>query len=101
MTQTRSWPPPSSKHKSTISDIGIAIPSTGRLSFLSFRFFFAIVAESLDIDLMDEVWATDASACCVQPGWERRARAYATNIFIFEDERWLLVVHHTSLVSGT
>jgi len=117
------------------------------------KFYFAL--ESLDIDLMDEVWATDAGACCVQPGWERlagwdniranweqifrhttfmqvdvsdvavevhggvawvsclenitteigdqrrRARAYATNIFIFEDERWLLVVHHASLVSGT
>ena len=116
------------------------------------RFYFAL--ESLDIDLMDEVWATDASACCVHPGWTRltgweniranweqifrnttfmrvdvsevavevhgavawvsclenistavgdqmrRARAYATNIFIFEDDRWLLAVHHASLIAA-
>ena len=113
------------------------------------KFYFAI--ESLDIDLMDEVWATDASAICIHPnwtrlaGWEnirnsweqifrnttfmrvdvsevsvevqgqtawvtclenittangdqmRRAQAYATNIFVFEDDRWLLVLHHASL----
>ena len=113
------------------------------------KFYFAL--ESLDIDLMDEVWATDASAICIHPnwtrlaGWEnirssweqifrntsfmrvdvsevsvevqgqtawvtclenittangdqmRRAQAYATNIFIYEDERWLLVLHHASL----
>jgi uncharacterized protein (TIGR02246 family) len=113
------------------------------------KFYFAL--ESLDIDLMDEVWATDASAICIHPnwtrlaGWEnirnsweqifrnstfmrvdvsevsvevqgqtawvtclenittadgdqlRRAQAYATNIFVFEDERWLLVLHHASL----
>jgi uncharacterized protein (TIGR02246 family) len=113
------------------------------------KFYFAL--ESLDIDLMDEVWATDASAICIHPnrerlaGWEnirnsweqifrnttfmrvhvsevsvevqgqtawvtclegittatgdqlRRARAYATNIFVFEDDRWLLVLHHASL----
>jgi hypothetical protein len=33
------------------------------------KFYFAL--ESLDVDLMDEVWATDASAVCVQPGWAR------------------------------
>ena len=27
----------------------------------------------------------------------RRAQAYATNIFVFEDDRWLLVLHHASL----
>src|SRR5688572_18225479 len=107
------------------------------------KFYFAL--ESLEVDLMDEVWATDASAICVRPGedrlagwenirasWEQmfkhtrflridvtevsvevqgnvawvtclenihtesgdqmmRARAYATNIFVFEDDRWLLV----------
>ena len=115
------------------------------------KFYFAL--ESLDVDLMDEVWATDASAICVLPnsnrlvGWEnirgsweqifrnttfmridvsevsvevqgnvawvaclenittavgdqmRRAQAYATNIFVFEDDRWLMVLHHTSLLS--
>ena len=25
-----------------------------------------------------------------------RARAYATNIFVYEDGQWLLVVHHAS-----
>ena len=113
------------------------------------KFYFAL--ESLDIDLMDEVWATDASAICIHPnwtrlaGWEnirnsweqifrnttfmridvsevsvevqgqtawvtclesittangdqmRRAQAYATNIFVYEDDRWLLVLHHASL----
>lgn len=114
------------------------------------KFYFAL--ESLDVDLMDEVWATDASAICVHPnssrlagweniraGWEqifrnttfmridvsevsvevqgtvawvtclesittatgdqmRRAQAYATNIFIFEDDRWLMVLHHASIL---
>ena len=114
------------------------------------KFYFAL--ESLDVDLMDEVWATDASAICVHPGWSRlagwenirasreqifrnttsmridvsevsvevqgnvawvtclenitttvgdqmrRAQAYATNIFTFEDDRWLLVLHHASLL---
>lgn len=114
------------------------------------KFYFAL--ESLDVDLMEEVWATDASAMCMHPGsarlagwenirasWEhifrnttfmridvsevsvevqgsvawvtclesitttvgeqmRRAQAYATNIFIFEDDRWLLVLHHASLI---
>ena len=31
------------------------------------KFYFAL--ESLDVDLMDEVWATDASAICVHPNW--------------------------------
>src|SRR5205809_4226215 len=35
------------------------------------KFYFAL--ESQDIDLMDEVWATDASAICVHPGWTRLA----------------------------
>ena len=115
------------------------------------KFYFAL--ESLDVDLMDEVWATDGSAICVHPGWDRvtgwdairtsweqifrntsfmrvdvadvsvevqgntawvtclesittsvgdqmrRAQAYATNLFIYEDDRWLLVLHHASLVS--
>ena len=114
------------------------------------KFYFAL--ESLDVDLMDEVWATDASAICVHPGsvrlagwenirasWERifrnttymridvsevsvevqgstawvsclesitrangdrvqRAQAYATNVFVFEDDRWLLVLHHASII---
>ena len=113
------------------------------------KFYFAL--ESLDVDLMDEVWATDASAICIHPnwtrlaGWEtirhsweqifrnttfmridvsevsvevqgqtawvtclesittasgdqmRRSKAYATNIFVFEDDRWLLVLHHASV----
>ena len=116
------------------------------------KFYFAL--ESLDIDLMDEVWATDASASCLLPGWQRlagwetiranweqifrsttfmrvdvtevnvevqsnvawvtclenittkvndqmrRAQAHATNIFIFEDDRWLLVLHHASLITA-
>ena len=115
------------------------------------KFYFAI--ESLDVDLMDEVWATDASAMCVHrggnrlAGWEnirasweqlfksttfmrvdvsevsvevqsnvawvtclenittangdqmRRAHAYATNIFVFEDDRWLMVLHHESVLT--
>jgi uncharacterized protein (TIGR02246 family) len=117
------------------------------------KFYFAL--ESLDIDLMDEVWATDASAICIYPGWTRlagweniraswqqifkntafmridvsevsvevqgqvawvtclenittstgeqmrRAQAYATNVFIYEDERWLLVLHHASLLGNS
>ena len=117
------------------------------------KFYFAL--ESLDIDLMDEVWATDASASCLLPGWQRlagwetiranweqifrsttfmrvdvtevnvevhgnvawvtclenittavseqmrRFQTHATNIFIFEDDRWLLVVHHASLIANT
>jgi uncharacterized protein (TIGR02246 family) len=117
------------------------------------KFYFAL--ESLDVDLMDEVWATDASATCVHPGqvrlagwenirasWERifrnttymridvsevsvevqgtiawvtclesitsasnetmsRAQAYATNIFVFEDDRWLLVLHHASILTNS
>jgi len=115
------------------------------------KFYF--VLESQDIDLMDEVWATDASAICVHPGWTRlagwenirasweqmfrntntfmridvsevsvevqgstawvsclesittaagdqiqRAQADATNVFVFEDDRWLLVLHHASII---
>jgi ketosteroid isomerase-like protein len=115
------------------------------------NFYFAL--ESLNVELMEEVWLTDGSACCVHPGgerlagweniranWERifkstafmrvdisevsvevrgsvawvtcleniatgagdqmhRARAYATNVFTFEDDAgWLLVLHHASLV---
>jgi uncharacterized protein (TIGR02246 family) len=114
------------------------------------KFYFAL--ESQDIDLMDEVWATDASAICVHPnqtrlaGWENirasweqmfratnsfmridvsevsvevqgstawvsclesittangdqitRAQAYATNVFVLEEDRWLLVLHHASI----
>ena len=33
------------------------------------KFYFAL--ESLDIGLMDEVWATDASAVCIHPGSAR------------------------------
>jgi ketosteroid isomerase-like protein len=116
------------------------------------NFYFAL--ESLDVELMEDVWLMDATACCIHPGgerlagweniranWERifksttfmrvditevsvevhtnvawvtclenistaagdqihRARAYATNIFTFdEDAGWLLVVHHASLVT--
>ena len=115
------------------------------------NFYFAL--ESLNVELMEEVWLTDGSACCIHPGgerlagweniranWERifksttfmrvdisevsvevrgsvawvtclesiatgagdqlhRARAYATNVFTFEDDSgWLLVLHHASLV---
>ena len=35
------------------------------------KFYFAL--ESLDVDLMEEVWATDASAICIHPGWTRLA----------------------------
>jgi uncharacterized protein (TIGR02246 family) len=115
------------------------------------KFYFAL--ECLEIDLMDEVWATDGSASCIHPGsrrvdgwdavrasWERifhgttamrvvpaevrveihngvawvtcienittlsggqnfRTQAYATNVFVFEDERWLLVLHHASIAA--
>lgn len=115
------------------------------------KFYFAL--ENLEVDLMEEVWATDASAICVHPGKERlagwenirasweqifkhttslridvtdvsvevqgsvswvtclenihqkigdqlqRLQAYATNIFVFEDDRWLLVLHHASMIS--
>lgn len=115
------------------------------------NFYFAL--ESLNVELMEEVWLTDGSACCIHPGGERlagweniranwehifkstafmrvdisevsvevrgsvawvtcleniatgagdqmhRARAYATNVFTFEDDAgWLLVLHHASLV---
>jgi hypothetical protein len=30
----------------------------------------------------------------------RRAQAYATNVFVYEDERWLLVLHHASILSN-
>ena len=117
------------------------------------KFYFAL--ESLDVELMDEVWATDASAICVHPnqtrlaGWENiraswdrifrntsfmridvsevsvevqggtawvscvenittatgeqmhRAQAYATNVFILEDDRWLLVLHHASILQNS
>src|SRR4030095_2940645 len=33
------------------------------------KFYFAL--ESLDVDLMEEVWATDGSAICVHPSWSR------------------------------
>ena len=116
------------------------------------NFYFAL--ESLDIELMEDVWLMDSSACCIHPGgervagwdairenWERifkstsymrvditdvaveihgnaawvtclenistsaggqiaRARAYATNIFTYdEDSGWMLVLHHASLVN--
>jgi ketosteroid isomerase-like protein len=115
------------------------------------KFYFAL--ESLDVDLMEEVWTTDGSASCVHPGWNRligweairanweeifrdtksmridisevnvevhghiawvvclesittevdnqthRAQAYATNVFVYEDARWLLAVHHASLTA--
>ena len=116
------------------------------------NFYFAL--ESLDVELMEDVWLMDSNACCIHPGgerlsgwdairgtWERifksttymrvditdvsvemhgnaawvtcqenittsaggqlhRARAYATNIFTFdEDAGWMLVLHHASLIS--
>ena len=116
------------------------------------NFYFAL--ESLDVELMEDVWLMDANACCIHPGgerlagwdairetWERifkstthmrvditnvavevhgtvawvtclenittaagaqlhRARAFATNIFTFEeDSGWMLVLHHASLVN--
>lgn len=114
------------------------------------KFYFAL--ESLDVNLMDEVWMTDSSAVCVHPGWHRivgwenirnsweqifhntsfmridvsgvtvevqghvawvscmenittsvgdqtrRAQAYATNVFVYEEGQWLLVLHHASMV---
>ena len=30
----------------------------------------------------------------------QRARACATNVFIFEDDRWLLALHHASIISA-
>jgi ketosteroid isomerase-like protein len=33
------------------------------------NFYFAL--ESLDVELMDNVWLTDGSACCIHPGGER------------------------------
>src|SRR2546423_6980341 len=35
------------------------------------KFYFAL--ESLDVNLMEEIWATDGSALCVHPGWNRLA----------------------------
>ena len=116
------------------------------------NFYFAL--ESLDVELMEDVWLMDANACCIHPGgerlsgweairatWERifksttymrvditdvsveiqgnaawvtcleniatsaggqmhRARAYATNIFTFDDDSgWMLVLHHASLIN--
>ena len=116
------------------------------------NFYFAL--ESLDVELMEDVWLLDANACCIHPGgerlsgwdairetWERifksttymrvditdvavemngtvawvtclenittssggqlhRARAFATNIFTFdEDAGWALVLHHASLIN--
>jgi hypothetical protein len=31
----------------------------------------------------------------------RRAQAYATNIFLLEDDRWLLVLHHASILQNS
>jgi ketosteroid isomerase-like protein len=28
----------------------------------------------------------------------QRAQTYATNVFVFEDDRWLLVLHHASII---
>jgi uncharacterized protein (TIGR02246 family) len=116
------------------------------------NFYFAL--ESLDVELMEDVWLMDANACCIHPGgerlsgwdairstWERifksttymrvditdvsvevhgnaawvtcleniatsaggqthRARAYATNIFTYEeDSGWMLILHHASLIN--
>jgi ketosteroid isomerase-like protein len=116
------------------------------------NFYFAL--ESLDIELMEDVWLMEPNACCIHPGgerlggwdairdtWERifknttymrvsitdvsleihgyaawvtcmenistsaggeihQARAYATNIFTYqEDSGWMLVVHHASLIN--
>lgn len=33
------------------------------------NFYFAL--ESLDVELMEDVWLIDSSACCVHPGGER------------------------------
>jgi ketosteroid isomerase-like protein len=115
------------------------------------NFYFAL--ESLDVELMEDVWLLDVNSICIHPNgerivaweniranWERifksttymrvdisevsvevhgnvawvtclesistaagdrvhRARAYATNIFTQDGDRWLLVLHHASLVS--
>jgi len=31
----------------------------------------------------------------------QRAQAYATNVFVFEDDRWLLVLHHASILQNS
>src|SRR5512145_1482193 len=33
------------------------------------NFYFAL--ESLDVELMEDVWLMDANACCIHPGGER------------------------------
>jgi len=35
------------------------------------NFYFAL--ESLDVELMEDVWLMDATACCIHPGSERLA----------------------------
>jgi ketosteroid isomerase-like protein len=43
-------------------------------------------------------WVTCLESITTATGDQmRRAQAYATNIFVFEDDRWLLVLHHASL----
>ena len=125
-------------------------PAPEQVVEANLNFYFAL--ESLDLELMENVWLMDTTACCIHPNgerlsgwdtiranWERlfqsttfmrvdiaevsvevhgnvawvtclenittsagdqmhRARAYATNIFTFEeDSGWMLVVHHASL----
>ena len=127
------------------------MPDLEQVIEANLKFYFAL--ESLDIKLMDEVWATDASAVCVHPGWSRLigwehvreswerifelttemrisvtdvvveahgsvawitcrenitttigdqtrlAQAAATNVFRSAEEGWLMVLHHSSIIS--
>ena len=49
------------------------------------RFYFAL--ESLDLDLMDEVWATDASAICIYPGEKAQALHFDDGFYPFPRPR--------------
>ncbi len=127
------------------------MPDLEQVIEANLKFYFAL--ESLDIKLMDEVWATDASAVCIHPGWSRLigwehvreswerifelttemrisvtdvvveahgnvawitcrenitttigdqtrlAQAAATNVFRSAEEGWLMVLHHSSIIS--
>ena len=127
------------------------MPDLEQVIGANLKFYFAL--ESLDIKLMDEAWATDASAVCVHPGWSRlmgwehvreswerifelttemrisvtdvvveahgnvawitcretitttigdqtrNAQAAATNVFTSNKEGWLMVLHHSSIIS--
>jgi hypothetical protein len=58
-------------------------------------------------DVTVEVQGTTAWVSCLEnittATGERmhRAQAYATNIFVFEDDRWLLALHHASILQNS